>query len=237
MTHPLDSLMDLIDMSRDWTKAAMCADSGVDMVPGPEGDHATMGEEVMLAKKICMMCLVKDVCLADALGDGTEPGEPGVYGALTLDERERLRIRRILSPEAGVVSCSHCGQDCVPLVEDGTECDSCYVVDGKARSPELFKSNIIALVTAGHPYKAIAEHYKLKTDAVSKAVRRWGYRSLPGPRHIGPSGRIDLAPCGTPAAIRRHQRRNEPMKDCLCARPGAWNPNKKRSNGWSAAAA
>lgn len=238
MKNPLDTVSDLIFLSRDWTKAAMCAGSTVDMTPGPEGAHDYRGEEVMLAKSLCHSCVVKDVCLKDAMEDTFNPGPPGVYGELTLDERERLRIsRQSIHGKHEVRSCTNCGQDCVPLVPGGTECDSCVTEEGVAKSPEMFRNNIIAMIRAGMTYSDAAKKFKLTRDAVSKACRRWGVRSKPGPRNLDASGVAELAPCGTPAAIRRHHRREEPIKDCACARPGAWSQKKTRSNGWGARAA
>lgn len=219
MSDLLDNEIQIFALTRDWRVAAMCNGADVDMVPGPEGDHATRGEEVMAAKATCKNCLVKSVCLKESTG------QPGIWAGLTLDERDRIT-------EGGqaIVACANCGMDCVPLDPEAPECDSCFVEEGKPRSPELFKNNIIAMIKSGARYGEIAEKYSLSKNAVAKACNRWGHRSFPGPRPDP-----DLAPCGTPAAVRRHQRHGEEMKHCACARPGAWNPNKTKSNGWAAA--
>lgn len=239
-TPPLnDSVLrmpEFMFVSRDWRVAAACRDSPVEMVPGVEGSHAVMGSEVLAAKTVCGRCRVKEICLQNA------NGSPGVWGGLTQDERERLRmsqrvdVARPTTPRE-IIECQMCGLDCVPRLRDIPKCDSCLTEVEKPKSVEAFKPNIIAMIEGeGATYRAAAERFGLRKEAVGKACRRWKVQSRPG-RHVGtPNSEDDLAPCGSPAAKRRHERRGEPIKDCACARPGSSNPNKTRRNKWAPAA-
>lgn len=69
---------------QDWAMSGACAESNPD-------DLFVQGAEQNRAKTVCMGCVVRTECLADALDNGTEFG---VWGGMTERERRALLKRR-----------------------------------------------------------------------------------------------------------------------------------------------
>lgn len=65
----------------NWTIDAVCAQTDPEVFFPSKGGH---GE---LAKRICLLCPVRNECLADAMADDLD----GVWGGTTKKERRRLR--------------------------------------------------------------------------------------------------------------------------------------------------
>lgn len=72
-----------------WTERAACRDEDLTLFFGR--DHETRGERDIreaIAKDICDACPVRAECLTEAL---REPGQYGVWGGLSPDERTAQR--------------------------------------------------------------------------------------------------------------------------------------------------
>lgn len=232
MLSLVDISPDIIYPTRDWRRAALCREMGVEMVPGGDGSYVSEGDEILAAKKVCRDCPVKQQCRTAA---GISAG---VWAGLTQDERERLRDsqRRTGIPRR-TVPCAQCGLDCVPAIKAVWKCDTCLTPDERPKSVEQFKESILEMVRQGHTYAAIAERFGLRKSTVGKACRRWDEAiSKPGRRSVeGTNDAADLAPCGTPAGRRRHERRGETELTCACGRPGHAVVTKVKRNNYLAA--
>lgn len=150
------------------------------------------------AKRVCAACPVVGLCRQGAV----EHREPwGVWGGLTVAERERHRLGR------PVVTCSGCGLDCVPAA--GNRCHQCHPAQvnhpGAAVGPHLHDL-LVALTVERWPAPDIGALIGCRSGSVLRTQRRWGLDPTPQ----RPSDRA-TRPHGTDAAIRRHQRRREPL--------------------------
>ncbi len=155
------------------------------------------------AKAACLRCPVRDLCRDTAI-QAQEPW--GVWGGLTVAERERHRAG------AAVVACAGCGLDCVPAT--GEHCTACRPPQPPPNLPpgggvlEPHRELITSLSLDAWPVPDIAALVGCRPDSVIRAQQRWGLARTPAA-----DGRVDLKPCGTVAAARRHQRRGEPLDE------------------------
>ena len=222
----------LTHVGGNWRDLSRCRDVPVEMVP----DDGDAGSAVLAAKMTCVSCVVKADCLAYVTDNGPQYG---IWGGLTMAERDRLRLAR--QPKAKpserreVVKCEVCGLDCVPAIKAKQKCDSCLTPADKPGSAEAFKPQIQRMIEDGKTYDEIANSLGLSRYVVSKACRNWGTPSKAG-RKAGTWRKdvVMLAPCGTPAGRRRHQRRGEEMTNCACTKPGSWRRDRTLKNGWVA---
>jgi hypothetical protein len=218
-------------LAGDWRGLARCREVGIEMVPGTDGQDQPFGSEVQQAKQTCASCPVVQECRAVA---GIQTG---VWGGLTREERDRLRLGS--QPSARpyekryVIKCEDCGLSCVPALKSHNLCDGCLPDDVRPKNTEDYKAKILELLAEGKTQSEVALKLGFRKNQIGMATRRWKAKSKAGGAKAG--GKRDenmLAPCGTPAARRRHQRRSEPIVSCACARPGSWDPTKTMKNGW-----
>lgn len=178
------------------------------------------------AKAACLTCPVAAMC-RDLAVQAREPW--GVWGGLTVVERERLRAG---SP---VVTCAGCGLDCVPA--DGGLCSGCQPPEP---GPKPYTAGYSSLL----PHRDLVFSLSLdrwespdiaalvgSTDtAVRRAQDLWGLPVTAGKR--GP--KTAPKPCGTPAATRRHYRRGERCDVCWPAaargQRDTWSERRERQN-------
>jgi transcription factor WhiB len=221
-------------LAGDWRELARCREVGIEMVPGNDGQDVSTGVEVQQAKQTCASCPVQQECLLIA---GTQTG---VWGGLTKDERDRLRLSNQPKEKPGdrrsIIKCEVCGYRCVPALKNDPRCDDCLPESARPQSAAGFKDQIIALIEERKTYAEIALVTGLSAQTVGRACREWTRPSKAAGRKSGSKHRDmnKLAPCGTPAARRRHQRRKEPIVTCACAQPGSWDPKKTIKGGWAA---
>jgi hypothetical protein len=221
-------------LAGDWRELARCREVGVEMVPGSDGKDQSIGLEVQVAKQTCASCPVQQECLEIA------GMQTGVWGGLTKDERDRLRLSNRpgarMSQRRSIAKCEDCGYRCVPALKDDLRCDDCLPESARPQSADGFKDQMIALINEGKTYAEIGLVTGVSRETISKACREWGHPSRAAGRKSGTRHRDvnKLAPCGTPAARRRHQRRKEPIVTCACAQPGSWDPKKTIKGGWAA---
>lgn len=167
--------------------------------------------QVTAAKKVCADCPVRERCLTFAL-DVAEPW--GVWGGFS--EGDRRRLLRGARPKL----CRHCNLEFVPGRAKGRVCPECQpepeatIVDHRAE--------ITRLAGKGWSDSMIGAAIGFTGDQVKYARRRW---KVPA----GEVARGELQPCGTPAAVRRHERRGEPVDDlCLEAERRRQADNRSR---------
>jgi hypothetical protein len=220
-------------LSGDWRELARCREVDIEMLPGKDGHDKCTGTEVQQAKQTCASCPVMQECRA--LG-GTQMG---VWGGLTKDERDRLRLGN--QPSARpyekryVIKCEDCGFACVPALKNHNLCDDCLPVELRPKNTEEHKEEILKLLAEGKTHKEVALKLGFRVNQIGMAARNWEVKpQASGMKTGGKRDRNALAPCGTPAARRRHQRRNEPIVTCACAQPGSSNPERTMKNGWVA---
>jgi uncharacterized protein YerC len=220
-------------LAGDWRELARCREVGIEMVPGKDGADVSTGSEIQVAKQTCASCPVQQECLGIA---GTQTG---VWAGLTKDERDRLRLSNQPKAKPGdkrsIIKCEVCGYRCVPALKNDPRCDDCLPETARPQSAATFRDQITALIDEGKTYAEIGLSLGLSEQTVGRACRDWGTVSKAAGMKSG--GRRDknmLAPCGTPAARRRHQRRNEEIRTCACAQPGSWDPKKTIKGGWVA---
>lgn len=228
-----DASYSFLYLSGDWRELARCREAGIEMLPGKDGQDKSTGSEVQQAKQTCASCPVMQECRT--LG-GTQMG---VWGGLTKDERDRLRLGD--QPSARpyekryVIKCAACGYVCVPALKSHNLCDDCLPEEMRPKNTEDYKDDILKLLAEGKTYAEVALKLGFRPNQIGMAARNWQVSSTAGGQKVG--GKRDrnmLAPCGTPAARRRHQRRGEPIASCACAKPGSSNPEKTMKNGWVA---
>lgn len=205
--------LDPEQLAKRWRERARCRVFDVEMVPGDEGSQ---GEpvEVRRAKGVCQPCPVKAECLG-ASGD-RRMSQPGVWGGLTLAEREILRVSRLRGgPGRTVETCSKCHLDCIPRAIGSGVCDVCAEEAQLPRTPAEVRAQIEELVDKEWSYQEIADLFGLSKSAISNACQRWGLKSK------APARTAELKPCGTQAAKVRHRRAGADMSKltCACARP------------------
>lgn len=190
----------------NWAEQAACRAVDPDRMHPDEGDHAATQE----ARRICHTCPVQAACLRQAL----TAGEPhGMWGGFTELERPRLR--------AGVAAklCADCGMWFVPRARE-ERCTFCVLNDagnpsdlaahGQTLTP--YRDLVAQLAAGGMSDVQIGAQLGVSSKRVYRARDRWNIpagRTACGP-HMNPA---DLAPCGTPTAIRRHCRRGEPLDE------------------------
>ncbi|HSX33305.1 MAG TPA: WhiB family transcriptional regulator [Candidatus Saccharimonadales bacterium] len=75
----------------DWLTEGICKDEDPDLF-FPIGNDGPALLQTAQAKAVCRRCPVKDECLQWALETGQDDG---VWGALSKDERRRLRTRNM----------------------------------------------------------------------------------------------------------------------------------------------
>ncbi len=217
----------------DWRQLARCREAGIEMVPGNDGQDVSTGAEIRQGKQTCASCPVMQECREVA---GVQMG---VWGGLTRDERDRLRLGNLPSArpyeKRYVTKCEECGFVCVPALKDHVLCDDCLPEELRPKDTEQYKEQILKLLGNGQTHAQVALQLGFKSNQIGMAARRWETKSTAA--GVKPGSKRDenmLAPCGTPAARRRHQRRNEVITSCACARPGSWDPTKTMKNGWVA---
>lgn len=220
-------------LTGDWQELARCREAGVEMIPGTPGQDQSTGKEIQEAKQTCASCPVMQECRAVA---GTQMG---VWGGLTRDERERLRLGNQPSARSYekryVIKCEDCGYVCVPALKSHNLCDDCLPQQLRPKNTEDYKDEILKLVAEGMTYAEVGLKLGFRGNQIGMAARSWQAPSTAGGQKLGGTrDRNMLAPCGTPAARRRHQRRNESMATCPCSRPGSSNPERTMKNGWVA---
>lgn len=175
-----------------WSEQAACRDN-------PETMYRDDPGRVTAAKAVCAGCPVVAQCLTRAVR-AREPW--GVWGGLTVAERERLRDGH--TP----MRCVRCGLWCVPAGQRPV-CSEC----APPRAPNFIRHGAVNLAehrqlitsctVAGWPASDIAALIGTQPSSVSGAQRRW---------NLHPAGRQGGRPsklCGTLAAARRHYRRGE----------------------------
>lgn len=226
-----DALYQFFSVSGDWRVLAGCREAPIEMVPGGETGDVNTGPEVQQARLVCAACPVWRDCLAAG------EGETGIWGGLTRDERGRLTVNRhLVSQERReIVKCETCGFRCVPMLLDDRRCDDCFPAEFRPTTADGFRLRISLLVKARLSYEEVSWATGLPVSVVTAACRQWGTTSRAAGNKSGSKrDAAMLAPCGTPAAVRRHQRRGEEIVGCACAQPGSSNPNRTIKNGWVA---
>jgi Transcription factor WhiB len=229
-----DVLYQVHEGSGDWRILSRCLQVGVEMVlgSGEDGtDEVNAGPAVQLCRTVCASCPVWRDCLA------ASEGQSGIWGGLTKDERGRLKFQsHELVPEARrIVKCEGCGYRCVPSLMTDPRCDDCVPVEMRPQPTELDKPRLRQLIRERMTYEEIGWVLGFSRDAVGEACREWGIKSRAGGnRDRSYRDPAMLAPCGTPAAVRRHHRRKEPIVSCACAQPGSSRPDRTMKNGWVA---
>lgn len=173
----------------DWTLAA-CRDHPERMFPDSPA-------QTVAAKRVCAGCPVQATCLRRAL----EVREPwGVWGGLTVAERERHRAGRLMRV------CVACRLIHVPAQPERARCVACHPDPGRLAPHQDL---IAALAVASWNPTEIGALVGVAGPSVSAALRRWGVPVVRG------TGRGVSQPCGTLAAVRRHQRHGERL-DAAC---------------------
>lgn len=226
-----DALYQFLNISGDWRVLAECREGQMEMVPGGETGDVNTGPEVLQARAICAACPVWRDCLTAG------KGETGIWGGLTRDERGRLAVNSHLVKEdqRQIVKCEDCGFRCVPMLLDDQRCDDCFPAQFRPTSAAGFRLRISLLVKARLSYEEVGWATGLPTSVVANACREWGTTSrAAGNKNGSKRDSAMLAPCGTPAAVRRHQRRGEEIVGCACAQPGSSRPDRTMKNGWVA---
>jgi hypothetical protein len=181
------------------------------MVP----DDLKMG--VAMAKKVCMTCPVVSQCLATAeqVTRKCGPGSAqGIWGGLTENERA---VWATLGRRP--ITCSRCGQRCVPMRMSSTCCVVCSAGDPWYND---YRPLIEQLLSEGLGTDQIAVRLRLRQKALDDACRRWEL-ARPALR----KGARPTQGCGTLAAKTRHQRHGEDWRKCAC-RNVAWRKGKYR---------
>lgn len=226
-----DALYQFLNISGDWRVLARCAESEVEMVPGGESDDVNIGPEVQAARTVCAECPVWRDCLDQGMS------ERGMWGGLTRDERGRLSVNQYLhqQDQRYVVKCETCGYRCVPMLFERQQCDSCLPEVYRPTSADNVRLQITMLIKARLSYEQVGWVTGLPEKVVVTAARKWGTTSRAAGNKTGSKrDAAMLAPCGTPAAVRRHHRRGEPIVSCACAQPGSSRPDRTMKNGWVA---
>lgn len=174
--------------------------------------------QVQAAKKVCAGCPVRARCLEFAL-DTAEPW--GVWGGFDADERRRLQAGQ----PAHV--CERCGTTFVPARHNRRCCTDCVKPEPilAVAGMEKHRDVIAALTADGWTDRQIGARMGYSKAQIRYWRKQWGIRST---RPHGGRPDSDLAPCGTPAAIRRHQRRGEPV-DETCRRADARRAEDRRA--------
>jgi len=159
--------------------------------------------QVPAAKQVCAGCPVVEMCRQTAV-DQREPW--GVWGGLTVAERERHRAGQ------PVTVCAGCRLDCVPAA--GNRCHQCDPGQIRGNPQSHLDADryqlLVSLTVDRWPTQQIADLIGCPPRSVLVAQRRWGLAADPQK----PSERT-IRPHGTPAAVRRHQRRKEALCE-LC---------------------
>lgn len=177
-------------------------------------DHDRDGD----TKKICAACPVKTTCLDVAM----KLDEPyGAWGGFTADERLRLAAGR--TPQ----QCGRCRIDFVPAVAATSDCGSCVT----ANPPGPINDDVAEirrLAAEGFSDSMIGERLHRNPITVKSCRHRHGIPSMYA--HDKKPGRSKqvLRGCGTSAAYRRHQRKNEPI-DEACRRANALDKAERRA--------
>jgi WhiB family redox-sensing transcriptional regulator len=176
-------------------------------------DHNRNGD----TKKICAACPVKATCLDVAM----KLDEPwGVWGGFTADERLRLAAGQ--APQ----QCGRCGVDFVPVVA-ATDCEACVV----ANPPWPIDDDVPAirrLAAAGFSDAVIGERLHRNPNTVKSCRNRHGIPSMFTRTKKPGRAKQVLLGCGTSAAYRRHQRKDEPI-DEACRRANALEKAERRA--------
>lgn len=84
MTHRRGTYRNPPAISIGWQERAACRGSSVNFIPDDKDAQTELA-----AKTICLACPVKAQCLAFAL----RLKDPGIWGAMTLRERESMKRR------------------------------------------------------------------------------------------------------------------------------------------------
>ena len=202
---------------RPWKLDAACLNVDPETMYDPD--------QVRAAKKVCRGCPVRESCLRFAL-DTEEPW--GVWGGF--DDLER---RRLLAGRPAIL-CARCRIEFVPRVEQAKRCPDC--VEGVSKpSIEDVKDEIIRLAGDHWSDPAIARHLGYTFQQIRYARRKWGVapgRPKAGRPHQHRLPGVEVKPCGTDAAYRRHLRLGEPVDEaCRQAevRRGAAQREKQRA--------
>lgn len=150
------------------------------------------------AKRTCATCPARGNCLTLAL-DFDEPW--GVWGGLTRNERLRYIEGRPIRP------CQMCDLDFISADSDAPCCDECRATD----TSDL--EDVTQWAAAGWTDRQIGEEKGWTRSYARDFRQRHGIPSRCMSRRGTTPANTETKPCGTPAAYKRHIRRNEPIDE------------------------